>query len=225
MELIDNVVAELGKSKLNSNEEVLRGEISEVLGKSENGEALADRLISFSGILKENKWSIAKYVKAVEFVTHRIGGDTIVGSYRKTFPERLTRKKRVMGEEIDEVEDKPYDTIRSAAKTYEQGELVQKLMAQVQIPLHIIMMNERVRAAEVLANLMVNGETERIQMESADKLLNHVKAPEVVQMEIDMTVTTDETLSNINESLDRLASLAQKKIEQGVITPVEVIES
>lgn len=206
---VDHVVKNLGVVEDDVKEEISR------LMESDVGEGIADRFVSYKGILQTNRCSPMQYVKAVEYVSHRISGKTIKKSYEETFPDKLMRSGV----------RKPEGTINSLCQLFDKGKLVQEILKQVQIPLHVIMMNERVTAASVLANLMVNGETERIQMESADKFLNHVQVPETIKMEMDMTVSGDETLKNIGASLDQLAQFAHAKIEAGIMTPVEVIES
>ncbi len=199
---------------LNTTPEKIEKEIAYIMD-SPAKESILEKIVSYASVLKGNRWTPKQYFKAVEYVTYRMADMSMVESYKATFPERLINIKG---------NDKPAGTVRSLASFYDRGDLPQRIMSQVQIPLHVIMMGERVNAASVLAHLMVHGETERIQMESADKLLNHIKPPETLKVEMDIGFQADDTLVELNEKLDALAGLAQSKILAKDLTPLQVIE-
>ncbi len=65
---------------------------------------------------------------------------------------------------------------------------------------------------------------ERIQMESADKLLAHIKPPEEVKIELDVGLGSEEVLGNISSSLDKLANMAAAKLDSGVLDAKTLIQ-
>jgi len=173
------------------------------------------QLVTFSSTLKNGRYKAIDYIKAVQYCTYRQMNKTMVESYRLTFPDRLMRDGK----------KKPTGTIDAAASIYDKTALVQGILSQVQIPLHIMMMPERVKAANVLAYLMMNAENERVQMEAADKLLNHINVPETHKIELDVGFKADETITELNDKLTSLANFAQAKIQADILTPLQVIES
>lgn len=173
-----------------------------------------EKVLSFSSVLRNGRFRVPDYLKAVQYVTYRMAEMTIMESWSLTFPERMYR----------DGERKPEGTISALCYTYDKNAMVQKLLGQVQMPLHAMMMTERYKAAQKLFELMNDpDQTPRIQMESADKLLNHIKLPEAQSIEIDVNVN-DGTLRDIGATLDSIAQLAKAKIEQGLVTATQVIE-
>ena len=177
----------------------------------------AEQLVTFSSVLKNGRYKADSYIKAVQYASYRQMNLSMTEAYKRTFPDRCFRRH-------DQTEKKPQGTIEALASIYDKTQIVQGILTQMQIPLHIMMMSERVRAANVLAYLMVNASNERIQMESADKLLNHINIPETMKVEMDVGFKADETLTQLNATLNKIADVAQSRIKAGTLTPVEVLE-
>jgi len=174
-------------------------------------EDLEKGIMEFSHILKgKDGHKVNDYVKAVAFCTHRIMNDSQVVSYKKVFPERCSGKTE--------------GAIAGKASIYSNGKLITQILGFAQVPTHLLYMRERHRAIRKLADLMEDGLTDRIQMESADKLLNHIKPPEEVKIELDIGVGSEEVLGNISESLDKLAALAVGKLESGTLDAKTLIQ-
>ena len=198
-------------------EEPHKNAIKMIMEHHDAPEEFAEQLVTFSSVLKNGRYKAESYIKAVQYASYRQMNLSMTDAYKRTFPDRCFRKH-------DQKEPKPRGTIEALASIYDKTAIVQGILTQMQIPLHIMMMSERVRAANVLAYLMVNAENERIQMESADKLLNHINVPETMKVEMDVGFKADETLQQLNEKLGQIADIAQSKIKQGLATPVEIIE-
>ncbi len=189
--------------------------IKKILEYHDAPEEFAEQLVTFSSVLRQGRYKAEGYIKAVQYASYRQMNLSMVASFKRTFPERCFRDGK----------KKPQGTVDALASLYDKTAIVQGIMTQIQIPLHIMMMSERVKAANILAHLMVNAETERIQMESADKLLNHISIPETMKVEMDIGVKTDDTIKELNETLTRISEIASNKIQSGTVTPVEIIES
>ena len=215
MEEIDIVRQQIEKVEPRLGEPSAKLAIDMIIEHHDAPEEFSEALLTFSNVLKSGKYKSEAYVKAVQYCQYRSINMSMVKSYRLTYPLRCFRDGKA----------KPTGTVDALASLYDKTKLVQSILAQMQIPLHIMMMGERVRAANVLAHLMIHGETDRIQMESADKLLNHIVPPETQKIELDIGIKTDDTIKELNTTLTKIADLAQDRIKAGLITPVEVIES
>jgi len=179
---------------------------------------LLSRIVSYSSILKSGRYKVEDYVKAIHFCSLVGIGCNRTDAYRKTFPDRVVRKNTA-------------STIQSSASIYASGELVQKIMAQSMIPAHYMFQAERIKAIGVLADLMINAGSEKVQMESADKLLNHIEPPKEAKLEIDVKHSND-GIEDLNNALNKLAMkqkemldtnrIGLKEIAEGSIIDVEV---
>ena len=181
-----------------------------------DAEEFQKRLFSYSNVLKRGRFKVTDYVYAVNYVAFRSMGESILDSWKKTFPDRCFREGL----------KKPAGTLRALSSLYDKNEMVQQMLGQVQVPMHIMFMSERFKAVTVLATIMSDDmESGRNRLDAADKLLNHVKIPETVKIELDIGVKTDDTLIELNEKLSALADLAQSRIQSNRLTPLDVIES
>ena len=165
------------------------------------------KVISYSSILTQGRYKTSDYIKAVEFVTHYLNGDEQAEAYVKTFPE--TVKRRIMEGKSS------YAT--GAPSMYFQGKLVQAIMAQAQLGIRLRHYNKIDKAVEVLFDLAVSkSSTDRIKMESADKLLNHLKEPEESKVEIEIGVKKDESGQALEAKILEIAKLQKDAYEKGV---------
>ena len=192
-----------------------KGAIKLIMDTHEAPEEFAEQLVTFSSVLKNGRYKAEGYIKAVQYASYRQMNLSMTKSYKMTWPARCFRDGK----------PKPTGTIEALASIYDKTAIVQGILSQMQIPLHIMMMSERVRAANVLAHLMINADNERVQMEAADKLLNHINVPETMKVELDVGFKADETLTQLNDTLNKISSIAQDRIKAGLLTPTQVIES
>lgn len=157
-----------------------------------------DKLVTFSSVMKGRKGTSTKdFIRAVQYCSYIAIGDSQISAYKKTFPDRVAKK----GSE---------GTVSASASFYHRTDLVQSIIKMAQVPMHLIFMAEKYKAIQKLTNLMENADSERIQMESADKLLVHLKTPENSKIEIDIGFKKNETLDNLDATL---TALARKHIE------------
>lgn len=172
-----------------------------------------ENLITFSDVLRSNKRVLGTdYIKAVQFCSHMASGASQYSAYCKTFPDRVAKKKSD-------------GTVRASASIYHKTELVQKILRMAQVPMHLMFMSERFKAVQVLVGLMSDADsTDRIKMESADKLLHHVKAPEESKLTVDLNVKSD-ALSNLENAIEQLAMAQIKQVEDGMSTAHDIVDA
>jgi len=216
----DKKMASLGVVNSKLDDSTVKESIDLIAKTHHNPIEFMDSLISWESVLRDNKnVSTASYVKAVHFCSLRAAELSVRASYIRTFPEKCVRKN-TDGDWVT----KPEGTIAALAHSYGKTKMVQNILAQLQIPLHIMMMGERVKMATKLAELALTADSERVQMESADRLLNHITAPDVQKVELDVDFKGTEVLTDISASLDAFAELAVNRIKAGTMTATQVIE-
>lgn len=172
-----------------------------------------ESLITFSDVLRSNKRvGASEYIKAVQFCSHMSTGSSQLAAYSKTFPDRVAKKKA-------------HGTVVASASLYHKTDLVQGILRMAQIPAHLIFMAERHKAISTLAELMSNPDsTDRIKMESADKILNHIKPPEESKLTVDLNVKND-TIENLEATLERLAQIQIDMVGSGMHTAKDVVDA
>ena len=173
-------------------------------------EEIEERMIDTSSVLQTGRYTIPEYMNAIEFTTYRLQEQSQVEAYRRTFPDRC--------------EGKTPGAIAGKASIYGNGKLVTQMLTIAQVPISILYMRERHKAIRKLAYLTDNADTERLQMESADKLLNHIKPPEEIKLELEVGLGAAAALDELKESLDSIATMARRKLDSGVIDAKVLIE-
>lgn len=215
---IDNTLEHLATIDSRFGEDTVKLAVKEIMDVHDDPEAYQDRLVGWVNVMKMGKYKVKDYVKAVHYCTLRSMELSMLNAYKQTFPDRCY--KIVDGKEVK----KPDGTLRALCSIYDKTDMVQKILAQMQIPLHIMMMSEQVKMARKLAELAMTADSERVQMEAADRLLTHIKSPEVAKVELDVSFKGDEVIQNISNALDTFAQIAHDRMKQGTITATQVIE-
>ena len=164
------------------------------------------KVVSYSSILTQGRYKTSDYINAVEFVTYYLSGDEQAEAYVKTFPEKV--KRRVLEGKSS------YAT--GAPSMYYSGQLVQAIMAQAQMNVRMRHYNKIDFAVETLFELATSRTaSDRIRMESADKLLTQLKEPEESKVELEMTVKKDESGQALEKKLIEVATMQQEAFKNG----------
>jgi hypothetical protein len=209
-----DVAAQMAKS---SKRDITQDDMQEIISICASGELEVDyfkeKLVAFSGVINGMRGvSALDYIKAIQYCSFIATGDTQYDAYCKTHPDRVAAKA------CD-------GTVRASANLYHKTDLVQKIIGMTEIPLHMIFMSVKYRAVEKLVHLMDSSASDRIQMESADKLLTHLRTPETSKIQIDIGVKSNETMDSLDKTLMALAQKHVDMISSGVHTAKDIVDA
>ena len=164
------------------------------------------KVISYSSILTQGRYKTSDYISAVEFCTYYLAGDDQAEAYVKTFPNIV--KRRILEGKVSYA--------KGAPSMYYGGQLVQAIMAQAQMSVRMRHYNKIDYAVETLFQLTTSStSTDRIRMESADKLLAHLKEPEKSHVEIEVGIKKDESGIALEKKLMEVATAQQEFFKNG----------
>jgi len=175
--------------------------------------------MTFTNVLMGTRYSVKQYVDAVKFCTYMLSGMTQIDAYKMTFPDIIERRR------ISGLSDK---TNESAASNYNQNQIVRKILAQSQIPTRLIYGHAKAQAVEVLISKMTDPTAgHRINMESADKLLAHLKDPEENKFTFEHAVTEEakDTIQQLREAVGMMSNAQSEKINAGLMSVKDIAES
>jgi len=209
----DMLALALPKGKRNLLTEELVEEINSNLTNPLLEEHLRDNILGFMNVLQEGKYKLQEYFNAVRYCTYRLSGNAQNQSYVKTFPDRYQRYVS---------KDTPQKDISGIISVYNKSKLVTAIMAQSMIPIHISNQDLHQQAILKLADLMMNAKSEKVQSDSAGKLVDVLKAPDVAKIELDIGVSTDGAISDLMAAVGSLAKIQQERIIDGTVTVKEV---
>jgi len=202
----------------------IKGKITEDLVIQINGlmvdqelrENFRDNLLSYTSVMQTGKYKIESYVDAVRYVSHKLMGSSNVEAYAKTFPDRI---KRLTDEGADE------RRISAYVAAYNKNQLVNKIMEQTLIPLHVFNADIQQKAINRLASLMMTANSEKVQQESANSLLTHLKRPEVAKIELDIGIKKDKSIDELREATLALVLEQKRILAAGAMTIADIANS
>lgn len=203
------------KFRKSLNDEVLQ-DIHKMLSDPDMYEMYRDNLVSYTSVLNEGKFKVADYVKAVKYCSFRIMGLAQIDSYKKTFPEKYQRwvANGVLPKDI-----------ASYVTAYNKNKMVNKIMAQAEVPFFILNQDLRQKALNHAANLMMNAASEKVQVEALAQVLNHTKPPETAKIELDIGVKESSVIGALREQTLAYARQQRSLIQAGQLTAKGAAES
>ena len=192
--------------------------INNLLFEPEMAESYRENFIGFSHVLQEGKFTIEAYVNAIKYCSFKIAGLTNKDSYIKTFPVRY---KQHIARGTSE------KTIDSYVCSYNKSKLVTSILEQAYIPTWLLNQDAVQTAVNKLMYLMEHAESEKVQADSANSILNHLKPPEnnKIQLDIGMSSGTRDTLNDLRSTIKDLASMQRHNITNGMTNAKDVAES
>lgn len=185
--------------------ELIEG-INDLLADQDMRENLRENLLSYTSVMQDGKYKIGSYIAAVKYVSHKLLGATNIEAYSKTFPDRFQRL-------IDE--GATNKTISSYATAYNKTQLVVKILEQTLVPTHVLNADLHQKAVNVLAELMISANSEKVRSDSASSLLTHLKPPETTKVEMDINVKQDKSIDDLRATTLELVNKQREMIQSG----------
>jgi hypothetical protein len=174
------------------------------------GESLLHTAINYESVLQRNRASIPEYLNAIRFCSYMISNDdNFTEAYKKVFWERDFVKERANAP----TESSKYKELTSAASRYRKSKLVVDILTVSQVPLDLMFAGARMKAAGVLAELMMTAKYDKDRIAAADKLLQHTAGPETRKIELELGVKQDSAVQQLNEQLALMAAKQKAMLE------------
>lgn len=186
--------------------------INQTLSCPESMELFKENLLSYASVLVEGRFKMTNYINAIKYVSFKLLGSTNISAYTKTFPDK------VAGFKARGVTDKD---ISSYVSAYHKSKLVNLIMEQTLIPVHVLNAPLYQQAINTQASLMLYAKSEKVRCDAADSLMKQLKPPETKKVELDIGLQTDRTLDTLRATTMELVAQQKKLIRQG--TPIKEI--
>lgn len=186
--------------------------VNQTLSCPESMELFKENLLSYASVLVEGRFKMTNYINAIKYVSFKLLGSTNISAYTKTFPDK------VAGFKARGVTDKD---ISSYVSAYHKSKLVNLIMEQTLIPVHVLNAPLYQQAINTQASLMLYAKSEKVRCDAADSLMKQLKPPETKKVELDIGLQTDRTLDTLRATTMELVAQQKKLIRQG--TPIKEI--
>ena len=188
-------------------------QINQVLESTPEREAYKENLLSFTSILKDSRFSLPGYIRAVRYASLKLGGDSNIVAYAKTFPERYQKMVKNGWAEKD---------INSQVSTWNKSQMVAKIFEQSLIPHWILNQQYYQMALNTQVELMTQARSEKVRSDAANSILTHLKMPETAKIELDLNLKEDDSITELRKVTMELAQMQRKQIQAGALSAQDV---
>ena len=187
--------------------------INKILESTPEREAYKENLLSFTNILSESRFTLKNYLRAVRYVSLKLGGDSNIVAFAKTFPERHEKMVKNGWAEKD---------INSQVSTWNKSQMVAKIFEQSLIPHWILNQQYYQMALNTQVELMTQAKSEKVRSDAANSILTHLKMPETAKVELDIRTSEDDSISELRKVTMELAQMQRKQIQAGALSAQDV---
>lgn len=208
--------------KLPSKKKTITQEVVDLINQANsapefNGDEFIKTMVDYQSAMVDSRASIKEYINALKFCSYledeQANGGTITNAYIRA---------RAHDDFVINHKDLPKDSggykmLVAAATRYRKTSLVQKILTQADMPLYLMFQGARYKAVAVLAREMESSQHARDRINAADRLLTHVKPPENIQLELDIGVSDNSALEELNMQLAELATKQKRHMELGTM--------
>ena len=176
-------------------------------------EQFKENFVTYANVLRGGKYSMEDYVNAIKYISFKLLGYTNKDAYISTFPERYAKLVK-NNQHVD-----------AFVQAYNRGKIVNQIYEQTMVPTYILNAPLHQEALSELAKMIrdpnVRGMT---KVKACETILNYTKPPEVAKAEITIGMEQQDTISELREVTEGLASLLQQSITDGNWSLKEIAE-
>lgn len=188
------------------------------LDSSNIQEFISDNFINYTDLLKDSTtYGLKDYINAVKFASHRMLGSTWLECYKKTFPDRYDEHL---------AEGKTLDALRARADGFSRTKLVQSILERGYIAPYLLNQPLFQEALNTAAKIMLDDSVGAMaRVNAAKTVLEYTKAPEVQKLQMEVGIKASDELSQLEDTMNKLADVVYTGIQSGKLTSKEAIES
>lgn len=180
-----------------------------------DGVSLVSSLVSLQNVMYKNSCSLDEYIRAVKFCAYlESENDSYIEAYKKTFYDREFVKNR-MNLSPDSIQ---YKELASAASRYRRSAVVISVLTAADVPLYLMFQGYRYKAVQVLADRMENSKYDKDKISAAKALLENVKPPDNVKIDMEIGTSSNRAIEDLNDQLSEIASKQLKYLDRGVMS-------
>ena len=188
--------------------------INKAITDPNTAEMLRDNIIGYADVLAEGRYKLDDYINAVKYVSFKTMGKTNIAAFVATFPDRYASYK------ANGTNDKD---IASYITSYNKNKLVNIIYEQTLVPTHILNADIHQKAINHLAKLMTDSDVSyKVQSDSANALLTHLKRPETQKVELDVGIKENPLLDDMRTLVRQFSEKQLNSITSGESTAQQI---
>lgn len=188
--------------------------IEDIAKDSKLGELYKENFITYLNVLGKGKYKMEDYLSAVKYISFKLLNYTNIDAYASTFPERYQRLK-----------DEGQTQIDSYVSMYNKNKLVMQIYEQTLIPTYVLNAPLHQEALTELAKMISDPDVRGMtKVKACETILQYTKAPEIIKNELVIGIEQQDTIADLREVTENLASTYKNLLESGAKTLKEIAE-
>lgn len=200
-------------------------DLNNMIQDEEVREHFRDNLITYTTVLKDGRYRLDQYVKAIRYVSYKMLGSTNVVAYQRAFTDKF-QDWLTQGKQQNE--------IASYVSAYHKSKLVMAIFEQAIIPVHVLNAGHFQQAINIQVEIMGDEDVSpKVRSDAANSLLTHLKAPETKKIELDIGVGSVSAIDELRQATKQFVeqqsaalingSTNAKQLAHSSIIPHEVV--
>lgn len=177
-----------------------------------NGDEFLENMMTYQNVMYNNSGSLAEYINALKFCAYL---ESDVDNYTEAYKRARSNDKFVqdrMNASTDSVE---YRELTAAASRYRKTPMVRDILTQAEMPLYLMFQGARYGAVAKLVDEMESAPFSKDRISAAKAILEHVKPPENMKVELDVGVKQDNIIDRYENMISDLVQHQKEQIAQG----------
>lgn len=185
----------------------LADKINNISNDPLHAETIRENFITYTRVLQDGKYKIEDYMNAVAYVSYKLMGYSNQDSYFKTFPDRHAALVARGASRKD---------ISAYVAAYNKNKLVNAILEQSLIPIHILNQDAVQKAINTQIEIMTDLDISPIaRTQAANSLLSHLVKKETAQVQLNIGTPESSGLKDLENAIADLAKQQKRLIESG----------
>lgn len=175
--------------------------------ETDGADFVRENWLTHASILREGTHSLEQYTTAIKYVSLKQMGHSNHSAYSIALSDRY-----------QELVAKGYDDkrISSHIAGYHKGVLIQKILAQSVIPLHLLYQDEVHKAMHTLVQLMTDPNvSNKVRADAANSVLTHGKRPEAAEVVLNVNHKQSDGMAELATMMQELAIKQLNALKNG----------
>ena len=187
----------------------LTDKINNIIQDPVIAESVRDNFVSYTSVLRDGRFKTEDYLNAVVYVSFKLMNQSNLEAYQRTFPARYQALVAKGTSSKD---------IAAYVAAYNKGKLVNAILEQTLVPVHVLNQDIYQKAINVQAELMMTANSEKVRCDAANSVLTHLAKPKDAAAGIQIDVNVGSGMDELKDMLTRLATRQRDAISEGVPT-------
>jgi len=191
-----------------------------------NGDEFVENMMTFQNVMHKNSGSLAEYVNALKFCAYL---EADVSNYTEAYKRARANDKFVMERADLATDSNGYKELSNAASRYRKTPMVRDILTQAEMPLYLMFQGARYGAVSKLVEEMEDAQFSKDRISAAKAILEHVKPPENMKVELDIGVKQDNIIDRYENMINDLVKHQKEQIAEGGdlhnITNIAIVNS